>query len=409
VPIDTKTRRGDSTPVHGVDVREEMRGVGASVTRVGCRFGGGRNAGMQARRWVLGAVGAMAVAILANGACAGPRVTIDDETWMEFGFLGQVHATWTEDATDETDFFLRRARIILSGQVMDGVKFFAETDNDNAGKNGVGSVSTDIQDAFLDVRLPVATNHWIKAGLILLPFSFESRAGATTLLGNDYNVEAIKLVNTFVWRDYGAEVHGHFLDQRLAYFAGVFDGYDTTGSTKNDDADLRVTGHLAVNVIGKAETGWFFSQNRLGKAGNYVSIGAGYDAQNDASLILPVVPEGEPPSTEPGRVVDSENYVVDLQSGYDLGPCGLTLNAAWYEWDNSAFEGSTAFVETGVLVGRTMVTGKFVTQDPDIAATVEDFVVGLHFFGKGHNVRGGVEYRWGDSPDQVLVGVQFLL
>lgn len=361
---------------------------------------------MQSRRVAVSMAAGLA---LTAGAFAGPRVSIDDQTWMEIGFLGQVHATYTEGAADETDFFLRRARIILSGQVMDGVKFFAETDNDNAGKNGEPDASTDIQDAFLDVRLPVATNHWIKAGLILLPFSFESRSGATTLLGNDYNAEAIKLVNTFVWRDYGAEAHGHFFDQRLAYFAGVFDGYDAEDSTKNDDADLRVTGHLAVNVIGTAESGWFFSQNRLGKAGNYVSLGVGYDAQNDASSIPPAVVEGEAPSTEPPRIVDSENYVVDLQSGYDLGVCGLTLNAAWYEWDNSIFSGSTAFVETGVLVGRTMVTGKFVTQDPDAAATVENVSVGLHFFGKGHNFRGGVEYRWGDSPDQVLVGVQVLL
>lgn len=364
---------------------------------------------MQSRWMVCMAAIAVAGGMISIEAPAGPRVTIDDQTWIEFGFLGQVHGTYTDGAKDETDFFLRRARIILSGQIMDGVKFFAETDNDNAGKNGAPDASTDIQDAFLDVRLPVATNHWIKAGLILLPFSFENRAGATSLLGNDFNAEAIKLVNAFVWRDYGAEVHGHFLDQRIAYFAGVFDGYDAEDNTKNDKADLRVTGHLAVNVIGKAETGWFFSQNRLGKAGNYVSIGAGYDAQNDASLILPVVPEGEPPSTEPGRVVDSENYVIDLQSGYDLGSCGLTLNAAWYEWDNSAFSGSTAFIETGVMVGRTMLTGKFVSQDPDAKVTTEDFTIGLHFFGKGHNVRGGVEYRWGDSPDMVLVGVQFLL
>jgi hypothetical protein len=28
---------------------------------------------------------------------------------------------------------------------------------------------------------------------------------------------------------------------------------------------------------------------------------------------------------------------------------------------------------------------------------------------KNHNVRGGVEYRTGDSPDAWLVGLQFLL
>lgn len=364
---------------------------------------------MQARRVVLAGCGVALAGWMTVGAHAGPRVKIDEETWMEFGFLGQVHATYTDAAADKEDIFLRRARLILSGQIMDGVKFFAETDNDNAGKNGAPNASTDIQDAFLDVRLPVATNHWIKGGLILLPFSFENRSGATSLLGNDYNGEVVKLVNTFVWRDYGLEMHGDLLDRRVSYAAGAYDGYDTEGSTKNNDAGLRFTGHVALNVIGTAETGWFYSQNRLGKSGSYVSIGAGFDAQNDASLILPVVPEGEPPSTEPGRVVDSQNWVVDLQSGYDLGALGLTLNAAWYTWDNSVFEGATAFVESGLLFGRTMITGKFSSQDPDGKASIGDFAVGLHFFGKGHNVRGGIEYRWGDSPDQVLLGMQFLL
>ena len=26
-----------------------------------------------------------------------------------------------------------------------------------------------------------------------------------------------------------------------------------------------------------------------------------------------------------------------------------------------------------------------------------------------HSARGGIEYRWGDSPEMVLVGVRFLL
>jgi len=28
---------------------------------------------------------------------------------------------------------------------------------------------------------------------------------------------------------------------------------------------------------------------------------------------------------------------------------------------------------------------------------------------KNHNVRGGLEYRWGDSAETVLAGLQFLL
>jgi hypothetical protein len=88
--------------------------------------------------------------------------------------------------------------------------FFVETDNDNAGKAGGASVSTDIQDAFMDVRLvdKDMVKAWLSGGLILLPFSFENKASAASLLGIDYNAETIKFSNHFVWRDYGAEVHG---------------------------------------------------------------------------------------------------------------------------------------------------------------------------------------------------------
>ena len=38
-----------------------------------------------------------------------------------------------------------------------------------------------------------------------------------------------------------------------------------------------------------------------------------------------------------------------------------------------------------------------------------DTTVGIHHFRKRHNVRAGLEYRWGDSPDQVLLGFQILI
>jgi len=95
------------------------------------------------------------------------------------------------------------------------------------------SGSTEIQHVFLDARLIECDNEiWAKAGLILLPFSFETRVSAASLLGIDYNIEAIKLVNTFIWRDYGAELHGNF-GKKLAYAVGIFDGYDAKGSDKN--------------------------------------------------------------------------------------------------------------------------------------------------------------------------------
>jgi len=376
--------------------------------------------GDRMKREVLGAV--VLGIMFSVAANAGPQlnVTEDGSAWIKPAFLGQVHYRYQSDAADEEDFYLRRGRIILIGQIQDGIKFFVETDNDKAGMNGVGSVSTDIQDAFVDFRLFDVDDSqlWLKGGLILLPFSFESVSSAASLLGHDYNAEQVKLVNSFVWRDYGAELHGN-VAKRFAYRVGVFDGYDAQNSIKNDDAGLRFTGHVALNLIGDVETSWFYSQSRLGK-GSYLSVGAGVDLQSDATAEEVPVETAAPltlaRTTTPAEpltrtvVKDSEGYVVDVQSGVKLNESlSVTLNGAWYNWDNAAFDGNTAFVEGGVLVDKVMLTGKYGLQDPSEGDSVNDFTAGVHYFFKGHNARVGVEYRWGDSDDQVLAGVQFLL
>jgi hypothetical protein len=353
---------------------------------------------MQGKRRI---VPGLAVLMLAGAVTAGPTWELGEDSNMKLSILGQVHALHEKDAAQQNDFYLRRGRIILSGQVTDGVKFFVETDNDNAGKRGT-DVSTDIQDAFVDVRLleTALGEHWVEAGLILLPFSFENRSSAASLLGIDYNASVIKLANTFVWRDYGAMLHGN-VGTRFSYCAGVFDGYDADGGSKNPDAGLRFTGHVALNLVGQAETGWFYGQNRLPQA-SYLSLGAGADLQDQATLTVPA--EGE------AVVTDSENYVVDLQSAFVLGSCtSLTLNGGYYVWDSAVFKGDTASVETGLLVKKTMLTVKVERQDPDAGEAVTDYTAGLHYFLKGHGARAGLEYRWGDRSDQVLCGLQFLL
>lgn len=328
---------------------------------------------------------------------AGPQWKMDPDgnSWMKLSFLGQGHYSYRPDTEPEYDAFLRRARIILAGQVTDGVRFFVETDNDNTGKYGASDSSTDIQDAFIDVRLG-KSRHWVEAGLILLPFSFENRSSAASLLGIDYNAEVIKFVNHFVWRDYGMELHGG-LGEKISYCAGVFDGYDSENSSKNPDAEPRYTGHIAVNLLGKAETGWFYSQNRQNSK-NYISIGLGADSQQDATL-----------ESDTGLDKDSTAWVVDLQSGLSIGKTFMTVNGGYFEWDNAAFEGNTAFAETGLQLGCSMATMKYTIEDPDDATSLDNYTAGLHYFLKGHNARAGLEHRWGDSEELTLLGFQFLL
>jgi len=352
-------------------------------------------------------VAGLAIAVFAIGSkgTAGPEWELGEGSSMKLSFLGQVHANYVDGDEPGGDVLLRRARFILSGQVLDGVKFFVETDNDGAGRRGTSGVSTDIQDAFVDVRIR-DWDHWVKAGLILLPFSFENRSSAASLLGNDYNSESIRFVNHFVWRDLGAELHGN-CGKRFAYTVGAFDGYDgyaTTGFEKNIDAMPRFTGHAAFNIIGDVQTGWFYSQNRLHK-GPYLSVGVGVDRQDDATSTI---------DTNVANIVseDAVAWVADLQSGYNIGDeVAVTVNAALYEWHNALFKGRTAFVESGVLFRDTMMTMKYGQARPfeEGPGFAEDYTVGLHYFLKEHNARAGLEYRWGTGDETALLGLQFLL
>lgn len=360
-------------------------------------------------RRLVGSVLTAVVVLAAGRGYAGPQWQIGDDTncWMKLGILGQAHFLNAENAPDKGDFYLRRARIILSGQVIDGVKLFLETDAPNSAKNGGATSRVDIQDAFVDFRLNKNRfgEHWIKAGMILLPFSFENRAGASSLLGIDYNTEALKLVNTLGWRDYGGEFHGNISD-RFSYMIGHYDGYDSDESLKNPGASVRLTGHIALNIVGKVETDWFFNQERLGKGAPYFSIGAGIDKQDEATLTHTAVAGT---TNKTAVITDSDAWVVDFQSGFQAGLVGLTLNGGWYNWDNVTFKGDTACVEGGAMVKQTQLTAKYSLQNADAQTDIEDYTVGLNYFFKGHNARGGVEYRWGDSPTTVLVGLQFLL
>jgi hypothetical protein len=337
-------------------------------------------------------------ALAATAALAGPKWDITEDSYVQLGLLGQVHASFTDDAKDEHDLYLRRARLILSGQVVDGVKFFMETDNDNAGRNGTSNVSTDIQDAFVEQRLPY--DHYLQGGLILLPFSFENAASAGSLLGLDYNLECLKFVDTFAWRDYGVVLRGDFA-KRVAYRIGAFDGYDDESAKKNPEAEVRGTGHLAVNLIGETETAWFFNQERLADK-PYVSVGVGADYQPEATLI---------PSTNgaPDTILDNEALVVDFVSGFPAGPLFATVNGAWYTWDNVTFDGDTAFLEAGLRRNSLQVTCKVSAQEPDEGESITDATVGIHHFRHKHGARAGLEYRWGDSPDQILAGFQIAL
>ncbi|HVO49360.1 MAG TPA: hypothetical protein VMV60_00005, partial [Thermoanaerobaculia bacterium] len=85
---------------------------------------------------------ALAVALLPAVASAQAVIKVNDDVNFKVGLLLQAQADWQEVAnatnTDSGGFqqnmLVRRARIILGGQVAPNVFFYVDTENANLGK-----------------------------------------------------------------------------------------------------------------------------------------------------------------------------------------------------------------------------------------------------------------------------------
>ena len=230
--------------------------------------------------------GLVAVALLVSGGAIAEDA---DTPNLKVRFLLQSQVQLTEDGNPDgdglgTEFFLRRARVILAGNINKLVHFFVETDNPNMGKNGDWGKAFFIQDAFVDFQFMPEFN--VAAGMILLPFTHHNRQSAASLNSVDYhNLFSDHLIKEFVWRDAGIEARGIIADA-LDYHIGIFNGLrgvrEAEKETLNPADVPRITGRLALNIF-EPETAFFYGGTYLGKK-KVLQFGAGFDFQPDSIL-----------------------------------------------------------------------------------------------------------------------------
>lgn len=220
------------------------------------------------------------------------------DTFLNINLLLQFQAQLIQKgAPDERswgkEFFLRRVRLLLGGQVNKFISFFIDTDMPNWGKgNDWNKPTFYIQDAFLTFK--VVDQFMVDAGLIIAPFSRHGYQSAVALFGLEYHADLIKYPTdaTKVWRDAGAQIRGYIFKERLQYRFSVMNGSknDVLQKDINDKAVLltnpkdypRVTAHLRYNFLG-TETdmfakGIYFADKPV------VSLGVSFDYQQDAGI-----------------------------------------------------------------------------------------------------------------------------
>ena len=275
---------------------------------------------------------AVVVALLPGIASAQAIIKVNDNVNFRLGILLQGWADWNgqSDAAGNTagfqqNLFLRRARIILAGQVAKDVTFFAETDNPNLGKStqtltsgttgqkapGTGFI---LQDAYLSWQ--VANEFRLQGGLILVPLCRNCNSSAATLLTLDYGSWSFQenaATQSSVGRDTGFQAMGYLVGDHLEYRAGVYSGFRAPG-VKNS---FRFVGRAMYNVF-DTEKVQFYPGTYLGKK-KILAIGASYDTQSDYMA-----------------------YAGDVFFDYPVGNNGITAQADYIHYDGGATFGNDA-------------------------------------------------------------------
>jgi hypothetical protein len=312
----------------------------------------------------------MAVAVSAFGQM---QIKVNENVNLKFGLLLQTQGDATEDAVTQKylqNVYIRRARLMLGGQITPALTFFAETDSPNIGKSTANNtknqnVSMYLQDAYVEYKF--ADAFALEAGLMLVAPSRNGLQSAASLMPVDYSTytftNSASLQNS-AGRDTGFQARGYFLDKKLEYRAGIFQGMRDTANR-----ELRTTVRMQYNFF-DAETTFFYTGTYLGKK-KVLAVGAGYDHQHGYS-----------------------GQAIDAFLEYPLKSGSITAQADSMRYDGGQFLKSLLdqrndLFEAGYLIGKSHFMPVLQYTQRNVAGRdagdEKRFGAGLNYFLMGHN------------------------
>lgn len=223
--------------------------------------------------------------MLALAAPASAQLQIKNEdVTIKFGIQGQFWADWNQDATAasagsqgyQQNFFLRRARLLIGGNIGEKISFFFQTDDPKLGINPKNLATGFIlQDAWMAYK--VNNKLEISGGEMMAPSS--RQALQSTLSYYSADISAVSTVNNSALqesalRDMGFQARGYFFNDKLQYRGGIFEGQrDTNGRNP-----LRQVLYLQYDFF-SAEKEYAYAGTALGKR-KILAIDVGGDKQS---------------------------------------------------------------------------------------------------------------------------------
>ncbi len=235
------------------------------------------------RTLVSAAVGVLMLALVPAPASAQLQIKNEDVT-IKFGIQGQFWADWTQDSTAasagpqgyQQNFYLRRARLMMGGNIGDNISFFFQTDDPKLGITPKNLASGFVlQDAWMEYK--VNDHFQLAGGEMLIPFSRQGLQ--STLSFYSVDISSVSTVNNSALqqsalRDMGFQARGYFFNDRLQYRGGLFEGErDTNGRNS-----LRQTLYLQYDFF-SPEKEYAYAGTALGKR-KILAIDVGGDKQS---------------------------------------------------------------------------------------------------------------------------------
>src|ERR1700693_3357717 len=177
----------------------------------------------------------LALALLPDPARAQVVVKVNDTVNFRLGFQLQAWADYNQDPISEgysQNFFLRRVRFLLAGNLAKNVSFFFQTDNGRLGNAPKDlAVGFLVQDAFGEWKVFGNDQFILDAGKMLVPFTRNALQSTSSHLALDggtwtflQDAGAGNGLQGDAGRDLGFQFKSYLAGDHLEIRAGVVDG-----------------------------------------------------------------------------------------------------------------------------------------------------------------------------------------
>lgn len=384
----------------------------------------------------------VAVLLTSSGAFA-VKITTSKDFELNITVFAQprAQATWDGDqpakATNssapngsvDTDFYIRRMRVIFDGHAYQHWEYYLMFDQPNFGIRGNYSASAFIQDVHVGYEFEPGMA--LEGGFIYMPFTHLGLASSSGSNALEKGTAILFYNNSRGLREAGAQFRGLFLDKKIFFRGGVFNGFkglqgadpgSNPSQILNPGGRPLFAGTVRYNFVG-SELGYAFPALYMdGKTRVSLGVAGQFQTKGSNTPITTVSPTTGARTTARAAVNDYIAYAADFFADVALPDdqeFSAQVDVDRFDWGAGSDKtgwGSTA--EIGYRIGRfePQVNGYWFNSESKQANFLK-VAGGVNYFFQKNQSRIGIEFwhfkqnvNWDASSylHQILVQYQLI-